>query len=299
MKYDDLKNYVYFVLQVETIKYQLEQCIRVSQERKEKMCIPRYIPTPEKKKVEKLDIESVGMALLISFIMVAIFATLLENFIDVAYQAVFAFTILLCGILLIAVYNIECNRIDKINYENEQEYNIEKAIESERLRQELTQKEKQEQFIAILYAMAEEINKILLEIYDLNIIHSSYRGIMSVSVIYQLLDIKICYKLEGTDGAYNMCNTEQYRKQVLIKIDTILENVEEIKNTQYALYEMMRNTKKILEAILLCNYVENVQINKISNDVNLIKFFLEIEYIKNCKDSFIKNMSDILKDHIK
>ncbi len=298
MKYEDLKKYVYFALQTETRKYQLEQCIKVIQEKKEKLCIPRYIPILQKKEREKIDIESVGVILVVSFILVAVFATWLNNYIEVTFLAVLTFTFLLCGVFLAVIYYSSCKKRDRINNEIEQKYNNEKAKELERLQKEHLEKEKLEQFIDKLSIMTEEINRILFEIYSPNIIHPSYRGIIAMSVIYQLLDTKICYELEGVDGAYNVCNTEQYRRQMLIKVDAILENVENIRYNQYALFEMLKNTKNILEGILLCEYIENIQINKISNDINVIKFFEEIEYIKNYKDSLIKEICDILNEDI-
>lgn len=296
MKYEDLKKYVHFVLQIETKIYQLEQCIKVSQEKKEKLCVPRYIPTPQKKEREKIDIEVVGAVLLASFIIVAVLATWLSNYIDVSFLGVLIFTFLLCGMLLILIYQSTCRTRDRINNEIEQKYNYEVLMESERIKKELLDKENLEKFIDVFSIMKEEIDKILFDIYSLNIIHPSYRGIIAVSVIYQLLDTKICYELEGPDGAYNMCNTEQYRRQMLIKVDTILENIEDIKYNQYALFEMLKNTNNILEGILLCEYIDNIQMSKISNDINVIKFFEEIEYIKNCKDSLIKEISDILNE---
>lgn len=225
---------------------------------------------------------------------------MLENFIDVSFPAVILCTFLLFGLIYIVIDHFESKELGKTNFEMEQNYNLEQKIETERLQKEFDEKEKLEQFIDRLYVLKEELNKILFDIYNLNIIHSSYRKIMSVATIYNLLDTKICCELEGKDGAYNMCNTETYRNQMLIKVDEILENVEIIRDINFALYEMLKNTNEILESILLCNYIENIQLDKIFEDINTIKFFEEIEYIKNCKDSFIKEISDMLKrDNVK
>ena len=109
-----------------------------------------------------------------------------------------------------------------------------------------------------------EVKNKLQEYYGLDIIFGKYRGLVPVSMMYEYLASSRCSSLEGPDGAYNLYETEIRQNIIIVQLQTIISQLESIKQNQYCLYQQLKeiegNTKEMSNSL-----------NKISSDVDSIK----------------------------
>lgn len=99
----------------------------------------------------------------------------------------------------------------------------------------------------------------LRKLYAKNILHPNYQRWVAAATIYEYLDEKRCYKLEGYDGAYNIYNQELMAKKILDSLGELHKSVEKIGNYASMIYN---SQQYIRHEISLCNRnLENYQLN--------------------------------------
>lgn len=77
----------------------------------------------------------------------------------------------------------------------------------------------------------------LKQLYDLDIIFSKYRNFIAISQIYEYYMSGRCTELEGHEGAYNIYESEVRQNVIIIQLNAVLANLQEIKQTQYMIYD--------------------------------------------------------------
>lgn len=77
----------------------------------------------------------------------------------------------------------------------------------------------------------------LLELYNMDIIFPKYRNIIAMSTIYEYFASGRVSTLEGPDGAYNLYESELRQNIIISKLDSIIKNLEQIRENQYILYQ--------------------------------------------------------------
>lgn len=79
----------------------------------------------------------------------------------------------------------------------------------------------------------------LEQAYSYNIIYPKYRNMVAICSFYDYFASGRCDMYEGKDGAYNLYESELRQNTIISKLDSIAENLEAIKGSQYALYNKM------------------------------------------------------------
>lgn len=72
-------------------------------------------------------------------------------------------------------------------------------------------------------------------LYDKNIIHEKYRGLIPVSSFCDYFDTGRCDTLTGHEGAYNLYEAELRQDRIIDKLESIEGKLDEIKKNQYYL----------------------------------------------------------------
>lgn len=126
-----------------------------------------------------------------------------------------------------------------------------------RVQQELILKEQVSEDRQILSQQWEQADKTLQSYYDLNVIYPSYRAIVPVSMFIQYLESGRCSQLEGSDGCYNLYESELRQNVIISKLDIIIEKLEEIKNSQYELQQTILESNR--EISQLCDRQIDIQ----------------------------------------
>ena len=79
------------------------------------------------------------------------------------------------------------------------------------------------------------------ELYAYDIIFAKYRNIVALSSFYEYLVSGRCSLLAGHDGAYNIYENEIQMNRVVDRLDTVISSLDEIKHSQYLIYESLQS----------------------------------------------------------
>ena len=123
---------------------------------------------------------------------------------------------------------------------------LEKAYKKEVLEdEERVKKEKGK--ILILRQQQEAIldkiqtNETLLKrLYELNIIFPKYRHMVAVITMLEYFESGRCEQLTGGHGAYDTYSYEEKQNIIIGKLDVVIDMLNDIRNTQYLLYEAIQ-----------------------------------------------------------
>ena len=163
-----------------------------------------------------------------------------------------------------------------------------------RVDKELLKKRNIDLQISSLQNKYNETYAILQQLYNLNIIYPKYRNLIAVGTFYEYFDSGRCATLEGYEGAYNIFENELRLNAILGKLDDIINHLEEIRSSQYAIYNAISEGNKTANAI----YQKSVQI---SDNMNTIA---DNTAIAAYNSSLAAKNSEVLKliavyDHLK
>lgn len=85
--------------------------------------------------------------------------------------------------------------------------------------------------------------------YSPNIVFSKYRDLSVLSMIYEYLQAGRCTELVGPNGAYNIYESELRANMIISKLDDVIERLDDIKQSQYTLCNIMKGVKNRLNNI--------------------------------------------------
>ena len=106
-----------------------------------------------------------------------------------------------------------------------------------------------EEAVAQLDAPLKETENNLDKLYNVDVIYSKYRNMVAICSFYEYFLSGRCTKLTGPDGAYNLYEAELRQNLIINKLDNIIEELDQIKANQYALYMELRSAKTVTEGI--------------------------------------------------
>lgn len=191
--------------------------------------------------------------------------------------------IILC-IIFIVVKNLKTGKANKqIDRENKQiawnNKNEKMKNESEIRRLESwiakdLQPEKQK-----LLTLLKQTEKLRKDYYAKNIIGEKYRDLIPVSFFYEYLSYGRCDTLTGHEGAYNIFENFILLNDIRLKVDTIIQQLEEIKCDQRMLFSAIKENEKQNAALI--GGLKN-QLNSISN--NQRECIEAIQYNTRCAE---------------
>jgi len=95
----------------------------------------------------------------------------------------------------------------------------------------------------------DETNSLLERLYDKNIIYRKYCNLPALTSIYEYFITGRCTELIGPHGAYNMYEDELRKDTVISQLNTVIENLEQIKQNQYMLYQQVKSINENTQVI--------------------------------------------------
>ncbi|MBQ9944308.1 MAG: hypothetical protein IJO67_08085 [Clostridia bacterium] len=111
-----------------------------------------------------------------------------------------------------------------------------------------------------LESIINESEEILNKLYEKDILYPKYRNFAAVCTILEYFETSRCSSLTGADGAYNLFESETRQNLVILKLDEILENLDELKTAMYKCCTVLEKASKQLDDVLQ----ELQQINEIA-----------------------------------
>lgn len=91
----------------------------------------------------------------------------------------------------------------------------------------------------------------LAQLYARDIIYPKYRTLPALTSIYEYLITGRCEELAGPHGAYNLYEDEVRKDTVISQLNTVIENLEQIRQNQYMLYEQVKGIQRATQAIAI------------------------------------------------
>ncbi len=180
-----------------------------------------------------------GGGAVVGFVITWILSAVLNNFI-------FVYIGLIVGII-IAIYTI-IEENQNINYEyKKNQREIEKDKERVDKENELIVKYRNTQNLYL--KNVNSCNQALKQLYDLDIIFPKYRNFIAISQIYEYYMSGRCTSLEGHEGAYNIFESEARQNIIILQLNNVLNQLEQIKQNQYLIYQAIKESNSILAQI--------------------------------------------------
>ena len=90
----------------------------------------------------------------------------------------------------------------------------------------------------------------LEKLYDKNIIYPKYCTLPALTSIYEYFMTGRCTELTGAHGAYNLYEDEVRKDMIINRLDTVIENMEQIRYNQYTLYQQVKSIKENSDAMV-------------------------------------------------
>ena len=94
-----------------------------------------------------------------------------------------------------------------------------------------------------------ETQAVLDKLYSVDVIYPKYRTLPALTSIYEYLVTGRCEELSGAHGAYNLYEDEIRKDTIISQLNTVIENLEQIKQNQYMLYEQVKGIQQNTRAI--------------------------------------------------
>lgn len=136
-------------------------------------------------------------------------------------------------------YKDECRLIEKKNKEYEDEY-----------RRELRQwNNSKEEISSFLHKSLAESENLLQRFYTQNVIYPKYQTLPALTRIYEYFITGRCEELTGPHGAYNLYEDELRKDTIISQLNIVIENLEQIKQNQYLLYQQVKAIQENTAAI--------------------------------------------------
>lgn len=109
---------------------------------------------------------------------------------------------------------------------------------------------KEAEMITRLESQQSEIDKqlsqyqrLLKQLYDLNIIYPTYRHMVAVTTILQYFQSGRCNRLTGSSGAYNIYSYEEKQEIIIGKLDKVINMLGDIRAQQSLLYDAILDAR--------------------------------------------------------
>lgn len=216
-----------------------------------------------------------------SFLAISFVSILLYVFFDLLFFEYYAILMALATIYPLVVLVINSKRLYKTK-KNDYKYNLEKYNESVLKNEEYKKtyssrmKQYQEDLIKFNngkreyerekqaslenYQLAKktveqmektqkDLENTLETLYNFDVIYPKYRNMIAVCAIYEYFVSGRCSELTGPDGAYNLYESELRQNLIIDKLNTIISQLESIKNNQFMLYNEMVKTNRVMNEI--------------------------------------------------
>lgn len=241
-----LKEYLKMLVDLEKQLYTQEKVIADLEYTIPRLGYRRNICEPQRGSVEVCDNETVNFFFV--SVVVGIIGIFIK-FLRIPCMVIAGFYLLLAAMGYING-SAENDRREQRYREEYQEYKNAVLQDSIRVENELKRKVLLEAQLKKLKNMNAKTKMTLQKLYNRNIIHPKYRGLIPVCSLYGYFDTGVCTQLEGHEGAYNKYDTESRLDYIICKMDEVLKHLEEIKSNQYQLYSAIQESNAQFDKLI-------------------------------------------------
>lgn len=170
----------------------------------------------------------------------------IEGDYEVLTASIVAIIAIIIGISLIINSKNQFNREAKQKRDN---YERQVDDDRERVNRELELADNYRRTGSLYSQNISSCQEALNQLYSLDIIFPKYRNFVAIAQIYEYYMSGRCVELEGHEGAYNVFENELRQNVIISQLNDVLYNLEEIKNTQYMIYDALCEANNRLSRI--------------------------------------------------
>ena len=110
-------------------------------------------------------------------------------------------------------------------------------------------------YAARAFAEAAEVHiaatkDVLEKLYNKGAIYRKYCTLPALTCIYEYFVTERCTELTGPHGAYNLYEDELRKDTVISQLNTVIENLEQIRHNQYMLYQQVKSINENTNTIV-------------------------------------------------
>lgn len=274
------------------LKY-LEQCknleLSIYAQTEEVKKLNRYISTLGKEKnftrptmrkaYGKFDDDETAIGFSIGIFIVSFITAAIFNHSSIGgYIFAYIISVILLSVLLTYIDNSVFKAKDAEEAEREyltamSKYNKLKDEDSARARRELQQVASIKAYVNTIKKQLNDTQTALNKLYALNIINENYQGMIPIIMFCEYFRKELCYKLEGPNGAYRLYENDLKWGKMYAKIDEVLSKLDEIRETQEALYLEIERSNRLSNrlyntAIETSKTMRNIEANSVTSAEN-------------------------------
>ena len=132
------------------------------------------------------------------------------------------------------------------------------------------------------------------KLYGMNILPVKYRGLIPVSSFCEYLQVGRCESLTGHEGAYNIYELERRMNMIITQLKDINTKLDQIRDNQYALYEVVTQANNRLGRIESVNNRMMNTMTSIRDNTELIAYNTEASAIATRATGEYLVMRDLL-----
>lgn len=155
-------------------------------------------------------------------------------------------------IIVTSIFSAWKENRDRDNNYRYQVAQYQNAVAEDKARVNIEEKQRNElqQVLKLMINKRDETMRLLDKYYSLNIIYHKYRSMVAMCSIYEYLISGICPELTGYDGAYNKFDHDSMIGIIIAKLDEVINNLDQIKNNQYMLFDAIQEGNRISQGLL-------------------------------------------------
>ena len=284
-QYNRLVEYFKVLVDMETHVYMQQTVINMLEDKISSLGIKRQIQEPKLEEVRDVPLKYAFFALISGFfcgpivwfvvgIIMAAFGGYLEMSFEIIKKFMFGTGIVAFAIFLFLHIHEKSEKKGKYDWEYNN-YVKQCNDEEERLKKEAWLKNMLNSEKRKMNRRLEDSIQNLQMVYSKNICYEKYRNIIAVCSIYEYLASKRCYQLVGPDGCYNLFEQEIRADLIILKLDEIINKLDQIQKNQNKLYwaisDSNRNSKNMIEAtnkMLDTLYAANSKLDGMSKGIS-------------------------------
>ena len=139
-----------------------------------------------------------------------------------------------------STYKNTCQQIDKRNKKAE-------AVYEHDLRD---WKQTNAEMNVFMQKPLEDSRRLLQRYYASDVIYPKYCTLPALTSIYEYFVTGRCTELTGPHGAYNLYEDELRKDTVISQLNTVIENLEQIRHNQYMLYQQVKSINENTQTIV-------------------------------------------------
>lgn len=252
--YEELKQYVKMIYDLETSLFQQETLIK----KLKKDCSSQVPDAPEAPQLPGKLSERKKTSLTFWGMLVLAIALIVLPFIlkvGIGWKLLIGFfSITFAIIILFPAFGVVGPDIgtSKTEAEETAEYNSNLKKYNKELdayHRRVYQLEQVRQSLSPLQKKQAETRQLLYDAYNVGTIHPKYRNFVAISSIYEYLDTGRCVALTGYEGAYNCYENDCKANLIISLLTEILANLRQIKENQFMLYQAIERSNELTKQV--------------------------------------------------